>query len=217
MLAIAALQRIVGWDTIVDFIFDAAGDTYMRSLTLYTTQQRPPVIDDNFVFIYDPVNHFTPNNPFPSICDITHLWYRLTAVHNGWHYFDFKGLLCKWVSATVIPLQIKLQYRGTYLLYSPPTPGPHTLTNNQQPSLGSSGMASQTSSAQASMLNQAGSHNTANGGVPTQSAGASPASGYSFGSAPAHQMPSLPSTAIQSKDGRCGSPQSSTRMPNTEC
>ena len=128
----------------------------MRSLTLYTTQQRPPVIDDNFVFIYDPVNHFTPNNPFPSICDITHLWYRLTAVHNGWHYFDFKGLLCKWVSATVIPLQIKLQYRGTYLLYSPPTPGPHTLTNNQQPSLGSSGMASQTSSAQASMLNQAG-------------------------------------------------------------
>ena len=56
-LAIDALQRIVGWNTIVDFIFDAAGDAYMRSLTLYRTQQRTPVIYDNFVFIYDPANH----------------------------------------------------------------------------------------------------------------------------------------------------------------
>lgn len=66
-LVIAAQQRITGWDTIVDFIFDATGDAYMRSLTLYTTQQRTPVISDNFVFLYDPANQFTPtirSNPF---------------------------------------------------------------------------------------------------------------------------------------------------------
>ena len=62
-----------------------------------------------------------PQDPFPSICDITHLWYRMVATNNGWHYFDFVEVLCKMVSSTVVPLKIKLQYSGTYLLYSPPT------------------------------------------------------------------------------------------------
>jgi hypothetical protein len=137
-LAVAAQQRIVGWNTIVDFIFDAEGTAYMRSLSLWTMQQRPPAIADNFVFLYDPDNQFTPSNPFPSICSITHLWYRLTAVENDWYYFDFQGLLCNWVSSTIIPLQIKLQYRGTYLLYTPPIPGSSTLPSNQQSSLLSS-------------------------------------------------------------------------------
>ena len=61
-----------------------------------------------------------PQDPFPSICDITHLWYRMVATNNGWHYFDFVEVLCKMVSSTVVPLKIKLQYSGTYLLYSPP-------------------------------------------------------------------------------------------------
>ena len=195
MLAIAAQQQIVGWHTMVDFIFDAEGTAYMHSLALWTMQQRPPAIGDNFVFLYDPDNQFTPSNPFPSICSITHLWYRLTAVENNWYYFDFQGLLCNWVSSTIIPLQIKLQYRGTYLLYTPPIPGSSTLPNNQQPSLLSSGTAPQVPTVQAVMH----SHNsgTTSGGVSTQSAGASPISGYSFGTVLANPLPSFPSVALQ--------------------
>ncbi len=195
MLAIAAQQQIVNWHTMVDFIFDAEGTAYMRSLVLWTMQQRPPAIGDNFVFLYDPDNQFTPGAPFPSICSITHLWYRLTAVENDWYYFDFQGLLCHWVSSTIIPLQIKLQYRGTYLLYTPPIPGSTTLPNNQQPSLLSSGTAPQVPTVQAMMQ----SHNsgTANGRVSTQSAGASPISGYSFSTVLANPLPSFPSVALQ--------------------
>ena len=46
-LAIAALQHIVGWDAIVDFIFDAAGEAYMRSLTRVYAQ--PCYTIHNFV------------------------------------------------------------------------------------------------------------------------------------------------------------------------
>ena len=167
----------------------------MRSLTLYTMQQRLPAIADNFVFLYDPDNQFTPNNPFPSICSITHLWYRLTAVENEWYYFDFQGLLCNWVSSTVIPPQIKLQYRGTYLLYTPPTPGSSTLPNNQQPPLLSSGTAPHVPTVPAVM--QGHNSGTTSGGVSVQSAGASPISGYSFGIVLANPLPSLPSVALQ--------------------
>ena len=196
-LAIAAQQRIVGWDAIVDFVFDAAGEAYMRSLTLCTTQQRPPIITDNFVFLYDPANQFTPDNPFPSICAITHLWYRLTAIENGWHYFDFENLLCKLVSTAVIPLQIKIQYRGTYLLYSPPTPGSIVPPSNQQPTIGSNGTTSRPPPVSAAQQSQQGSHPTASRGSTMQSAGASPASGYAFGVTSAYPLSPLSPTAIQ--------------------
>ena len=120
-LAIEAQQNITHWETIRDFVFEPEGDAYMRSLALCVSNQRSLAVTDNIVFLYDPANRFTPQDPFPSISEITHLWYRIVATDNGWHYFDFVEVLCKTVSSTVVPLKIKLQYSGTYLLYSPPT------------------------------------------------------------------------------------------------
>ena len=156
---------------------------------------KAPAIADNFVFLYDPGNQFTPDNPFPSICSITHLWYRLTAVENGWYYFDFHGLLCNEVSSSVVPLQIKLQYQGTYLLYTPPTPGSSALPSNQQFSPLPSGAAPSVPAVPA--VTQGHSSGTTSGGASVWSAGASLISGYSFGIVPATQLPSLSSVALQ--------------------
>jgi len=84
-------------------------------------QQRPLQINDNVVFLYDPTFQFTSDDPFPSICDITHIRYRLIASSGGVYYFDKVGVLCKLVSSILLPPKIKLEYDGTYLLFSPPT------------------------------------------------------------------------------------------------
>lgn len=111
-----------------------------------STHQRALDLNDNVVFFYDPANQFTPHDPFPSICDITHLWYRLVAAENGWHYFDFVGVLCKMVSSTVAPLM--------YLLYSPPTAVLPAPIGQQQTQPQAISTASLMGSAQATLQSQ---------------------------------------------------------------
>ena len=65
MLAISAQQNITHWETIGDFVFEPEGDSYMRSLALCVSSQRPLALNNNVVFLYDPANHFTPPRSFP--------------------------------------------------------------------------------------------------------------------------------------------------------
>lgn len=150
MYASAAQQQINHWEWIVHYSFPGTGANYMRSLTLCTTLQRPNQINDNVVFLYDPALQLTPDYPFPSICNITHIWYRLTESQGVLHYFDIVGVLCKLVSSALLPPKIRLQYEGTYLLLSPSTL-PRRAQGNQPPPSAPNGNSSLMAAASAAL------------------------------------------------------------------
>ena len=127
MYAVHQQQRIERWDTVINYAFAGMGNTYIRSLSLHSTQQRPFELNDNVVFLYDSSAQFTPNNPFPSIFAVTHVWYKWVSSAGPIQYFDRVGILYKTMDMDLLPLYIKCAtYVGTYLLFTPPSSTPPT-------------------------------------------------------------------------------------------
>ena len=125
MYAVHQQQRIERWDTVINYAFAGMGNTYIRSLSLHSTQQRPFELNDNVVFLYDLSAQFTPSNPFPSIFAVTHVWYKLVKSAGTIHYFDKVGILYRTMDMALLPVNIKCDtYVGTYLLFTPPSSSP---------------------------------------------------------------------------------------------
>ena len=131
--SVAVQQCFTNWNTLHQYKFVGNGARYMDTLSLYSTRERQIQLSDNFVFLYCPTVPFRSDDPFATIDKITHVWYKVVHIQERVLCFDKIKVLLNAVQSIVLPLHIRCEYIGTYLLFTPPLPIDNSSSINHRP------------------------------------------------------------------------------------